>query len=174
MTNYLQFGLLLAVQLLLNRHLSWIQLSLGLFSWTFLEYAFHRFAFHSHSNHRLMAPLNDGEHREHHKAPGNIRYITVPILFATVLNAAIFGLYYLLGGLSNAESYDSGIIIGYLVYECTHYMSHRLHPKFFLLKKLKRYHMEHHFMNEDTRFGVTSPMWDYFFNTMKNEEDEGL
>lgn len=174
MISYWLFGLLLLAQLLFARHLSWPQLMLGVFAWTFLEYAFHRFAFHSPSTHRMMAKLNDGKHAMHHEKPGAMEHMTVPLLFAGVLYGGIFGLYWLPTSTSSALSFGSGVLVGYLVYEFTHYMCHKLHPKTHILKKLKRYHMEHHFLNKDSRFGVTSPMWDRFFNTTKTDDEEWL
>ncbi len=32
-------------------------------------------------------------------------------------------------------------------------------------KYIKRYHMQHHYKDPDTRFGVSSPVWDWVFGT---------
>ncbi len=60
----------------------------------------------------------------------------------------------------------AGFVVGYLVYDTTHYAIHHfpIKNKFFL--KIKSHHMKHHYSDENTRFGVSSPLWDYVFGTV--------
>jgi sterol desaturase/sphingolipid hydroxylase (fatty acid hydroxylase superfamily) len=50
-----------------------------------------------------------------------------------------------------------------------HYATHHLPMHSGYAKFLKRYHMQHHFKTPNQRYGVSSPLWDYVFNTMPRE-----
>jgi sterol desaturase/sphingolipid hydroxylase (fatty acid hydroxylase superfamily) len=67
------------------------------------------------------------------------------------------------------EPMFAGIIAGYVIYDMTHYAVHHLPMKGRFLKALKRHHMLHHFQDPNTRYGVTSPMWDVVFGTQPDE-----
>jgi sterol desaturase/sphingolipid hydroxylase (fatty acid hydroxylase superfamily) len=34
---------------------------------------------------------------------------------------------------------------------------------------LKRYHLKHHYNDEHTAYGVSTPLWDYVFGTIPDE-----
>jgi sterol desaturase/sphingolipid hydroxylase (fatty acid hydroxylase superfamily) len=59
----------------------------------------------------------------------------------------------------------SAFIFGYLVYDITHYATHHWQMRSGILKALKRHHMRHHYKTPNQRFGVSSPLWDYVFDT---------
>ncbi|RFU27719.1 hypothetical protein B7463_g8627, partial [Scytalidium lignicola] len=57
-----------------------------------------------------------------------------------------------------------GGIFGYICYDLTHYfLHHRTLPAY--MRKLKKHHLEHHFMDYENGFGVTSRFWDWVFGT---------
>jgi len=47
-----------------------------------------------------------------------------------------------------------------------HYATHHFPMRSPVAKYLKRHHMMHHYKDPDTRFGVSSPLWDKVFGTM--------
>ena len=58
----------------------------------------------------------------------------------------------------------AGFLIGYLMYDYTHYYLHHVVPKSKLGKRLREQHMRHHFQD---RYGfVSSPLWDAVFRTL--------
>ena len=59
----------------------------------------------------------------------------------------------------------SGGLLGYLAYDLTHYATHHFPMRSGYAKYIKRYHMQHHYKDPDTRFGVSSPVWDWVFHT---------
>lgn len=57
-----------------------------------------------------------------------------------------------------------GGIFGYICYDLSHYfLHHRKLPSF--MQATKTYHMQHHFMDFERGFGVTSRLWDRVFGT---------
>jgi sterol desaturase/sphingolipid hydroxylase (fatty acid hydroxylase superfamily) len=59
----------------------------------------------------------------------------------------------------------AGFLLGYLVYDMSHYHMHHHRSKNRLSLALRRYHYRHHFQQADRGFGVTSPVWDQVFRT---------
>ncbi len=57
-----------------------------------------------------------------------------------------------------------GGVFGYICYDLTHYFLHHQNLPLWW-KQLKKYHLEHHFLDYENGFGVTSPLWDYVFGT---------
>ncbi len=58
-----------------------------------------------------------------------------------------------------------GFLIGYLVYDMTHFYVHHYKPKTRVGKLLRELHMRHHFQDHTRGFGVSAPFWDYVFRT---------
>jgi sterol desaturase/sphingolipid hydroxylase (fatty acid hydroxylase superfamily) len=75
----------------------------------------------------------------------------------------------LIGGPQWIAPLFSGFVMGYLIYDLTHYATHHLSMRWGFLKFLKRYHMQHHYKTPEQRFGVSSPLWDVVFGTMPAE-----
>ncbi|KAF9587423.1 hypothetical protein IFM89_002604, partial [Coptis chinensis] len=59
-----------------------------------------------------------------------------------------------------------GGLLGYVIYDCTHYYLHHGQPSNDVHKHLKRYHLNHHFRIQDKGFGITSALWDRVFGTL--------
>jgi sterol desaturase/sphingolipid hydroxylase (fatty acid hydroxylase superfamily) len=59
----------------------------------------------------------------------------------------------------------AGFIGGYLIYDLTHYAQHHFPMRSGYAKYIKRYHMQHHYKDPGSRFGVSSPIWDWVFRT---------
>jgi sterol desaturase/sphingolipid hydroxylase (fatty acid hydroxylase superfamily) len=139
----------------------------GLFAWTLSEYVLHRFVFHWIGNSYVAKQIHFYIHGVHHQWPSDRFRLVMPPA-ASALLAIPFGLFfYSLLGRPAFFPFFSGYLIGYVMYECTHYAVHHLklnHPWF---KKLKRHHLQHHFSehHKERHFGVSSPIWDIFFKT---------
>jgi len=146
----------------------------GLFLWTFAEYILHRFLFH----HQPTSPRQERIfflfHGIHHAQPQVKTRLVMPFPVAIPLAFVFFGLFYLiLAILFKAPQWVAplmaGFLIGYLIYDLTHYATHHFPMRSGYAKYLKRYHMQHHYKNPNTRFGVSSPAWDWVFGTMGTE-----
>lgn len=140
---------------------------LGIVIWTILEYTMHRFLFHVDAflpDKPFFLMLHFLLHGIHHYLPmDRMRLVMPPILFAalsypfTQLAHAIF-----------PQAIANGIISGaftmYVGYDMTHYALH--HTKLpAYVRELKKYHLEHHYKNYESGFGVTSRFWDWVFGT---------
>lgn len=59
----------------------------------------------------------------------------------------------------------AGALVGYLMYDMIHFYLHHGSPRVKYFYNLKRYHHNHHFVNHDIGFGISSPAWDSIFGT---------
>ncbi len=143
---------------------------IGLFLWTLAEYALHRFLFH----HKPTSPGQERIfflfHGIHHAQPQVKTRLVMPFPVSIPGAAIFFGLFYLIlaAALQSPQwvaPLMSGFLIGYLAYDLTHYATHHfpMHSRY--AKYIKRYHMQHHYKDPETRFGVSSPLWDWVFRT---------
>ena len=151
-----------------------IGFGLGLFVWTFAEYTLHRFVFHFHPRSPQMQRLVYLFHGIHHEQPQCKTRLVMPPVVSLPLAVVFYALYQLgLGTLLNAPQWInpmfSGFVVGYLIYDITHYATHHFPMRWGFLKFLKRYHMQHHYKTPEQRFGVSSPMWDKVFGTLPAE-----
>jgi sterol desaturase/sphingolipid hydroxylase (fatty acid hydroxylase superfamily) len=146
---------------------------LGIFMWTFTEYTMHRFVFHFKPRTPAQERIIFLFHGVHHAQPQLKTRLVMPPVVSVPLAFVMYGLLSLILGLFGAPHWIaaafSGTIIGYLVYDLTHYATHHLPMRWGYLKYLKQYHMKHHYKTEDKRFGVSSPLWDYVFGTIPTE-----
>jgi sterol desaturase/sphingolipid hydroxylase (fatty acid hydroxylase superfamily) len=142
----------------------------GLFLWTFAEYTLHRFLFH----HKPTTPRQERIfflfHGIHHAQPQVKTRLVMPFPVSLPLAAVFLGLFYLiLAVLLKAPQWVAplmaGYITGYLLYDLIHYATHHFPMRAGYAKFLKRYHMQHHYKDPATRFGVSSPVWDWVFGT---------
>jgi len=143
---------------------------IGLFLWTLTEYTLHRFLFH----HRPTTPRQERIfflfHGIHHAQPQDKTRLVMPFPVSIPLAVLFFGLYYLVMvvWLKSPEwvaPLCAGFLTGYLAYDLTHYATHHFPMRSGYAKYLKRYHMQHHYKDPNTRFGVSSPAWDWVFRT---------
>ncbi len=142
----------------------------GLFLWTFVEYTLHRFVFHFRARTPRQERIIFLFHGIHHAQPQCKTRLVMPPVVSIPMAALIFGILYLVLGLLFKQPLlvyplTSGLLIGYLIYDLTHYATHHFPRHGGIPKYLKRYHMMHHYRTPDKRFGVSSPLWDIVFGT---------
>jgi len=143
---------------------------LGVFVWTFTEYTVHRFLFHYEPSTPEMQRIFFLFHGVHHAQPQCKTRLVMPPIVSIPMALIFFGLFYvvlvlLLGASAWLAPMFAGFIVGYLIYDLTHYATHHLPMRSGVLKYLKRYHMQHHYKTPDKRYGVSSPLWDIIFGT---------
>ncbi len=146
----------------------------GLFLWTFTEYTMHRFVFHFKPRTPEQEKIIFLFHGIHHAQPQLKTRLVMPPVVSVPLAFVMYSLLILIFGIVfNAPHWIapafSGVVIGYLVYDLTHYATHHWPMRWGFLKALKQHHMKHHYKTEDMRFGVSSPLWDYVFHTMPTD-----
>jgi len=143
---------------------------IGLFLWTLAEYFLHRFLFHHHPTTPRQERLFFLVHGIHHAQPQVKTRLVLPPLVSFPLAAIFFGIYYLiLAVLLHSPEWVAplmaGFLAGYLIYDLTHYAQHHFPMRTGYAKYIKRYHMQHHYKDPETRFGVSTPIWDWVFRT---------
>jgi len=149
---------------------------IGLIVWSFAEYFLHRFVFHFRPRNAAQERIVYLFHGVHHHQPQCKTRLVMPPVVSIPLAALFGGFFWLIVGVlfglpGWVRPMFGGFIIGYLVYDLTHYATHHFPMRSGIFKYLKRYHMMHHYRTPDQRFGVSSPIWDYLFHT-KPEENQ--
>ena len=143
---------------------------IGLFLWTLAEYTLHRFLFHHEPANAFQERLFFLFHGIHHAQPQVKTRLVMPLPVSIPMAILFYGLFTLvLGTLLKSPEWVaplmSGFLIGYLVYDLTHYATHHFAMRSGYARYIKRYHMQHHYKDAGTRFGVSSPLWDWVFGT---------
>ena len=59
-----------------------------------------------------------------------------------------------------AMSISTGMLLGYIAYDCTHYYLHHSSSQTGILEGLKKAHMSHHYRHFDNSFGISSSLFD--------------
>lgn len=104
------------------------------------------------------------------KVPFDEKRLVFPPVPAAVLATLIYQAIKLLILTINFEFFNprlvlAGALVGYLIYDMIHYYLHHGSPRIKYFYNLKRYHHNHHFVNHDIGFGISSPAWDSVFGT---------
>jgi dihydroceramide fatty acyl 2-hydroxylase len=138
----------------------------GWLAFSLMEYLLHRFAFHRAFPHtpggRLEGFLTHGYH---HHYPNDRMRLVMPPLIAWPLALVVWGVYRVALGPGVSGALFAGTLLGYVIYDCTHYYAHHARPRAGVGRWLRRYHLLHHHDRQGGRFGVSSPLWDLVFGT---------
>jgi dihydroceramide fatty acyl 2-hydroxylase len=137
----------------------------GLLFWTLTEYWLHRLVFHFEPDHPIGRRLHFIIHGVHHDHPNDPLRLVMPPGASIPLAVLFLALFYLVLGADAWLPFGGGFLLGYLVYDMTHYHVHHHKPKTKFGRKLREQHMRHHFQDHDTAYGVSSPLWDHVFRT---------
>lgn len=166
-TNYwAELGLDVALGLLLvaegwRRHaggplVALLALGLGLFAFSFIEYFFHRWMFHT------RVPLFEQGHRTHHEQP--LGYDSLPFFLPAAVLLVLAGVFALIMPTGFALLMAGAITFGYVVYGLSHFIIHHVRFKQPLLRRWAGAHHVHHY-HPGSNFGVTTPLWDVLLGT---------
>jgi len=147
-----------------------IGIFVGLFLWTLTEYCLHRFLFHHHPTTPRQERIFFLFHGIHHAQPQVKTRLVMPFPVSIPLAVVFFAIFYMvLAILFHSPNWFAplmaGFIGGYLIYDLTHYAQHHFPMRSGYAKYIKRYHMQHHYKDPGSRFGVSSPIWDWVFRT---------
>jgi sterol desaturase/sphingolipid hydroxylase (fatty acid hydroxylase superfamily) len=138
---------------------------LGYLIWTLIEYFGHRFLFHYEFPGRFGARIHFLIHGVHHVHPNDPLRLVMPALLSGPIMAIALVVTMLLFGGPLAYPVLMGFIIGYLIYDMTHFYLHHAEPKTRVGLAMRRAHMLHHFRDPAKGFGVSAPWWDQVFKT---------
>ena len=128
----------------------------GLFTWTLVEYCFHRWIYHRGET------LAHAGHLLHHDEPqaliGMPWFLTSGVMYSLWF---IFGYVLAVGAVS---AYVGGWLSGFFYYYSFHHLLHHTSLKNGWYRKLRAHHKIHHQIPE-SNFGVTNRLWDEVFGT---------
>jgi sterol desaturase/sphingolipid hydroxylase (fatty acid hydroxylase superfamily) len=139
---------------------------LGLVFWSLAEYLLHRFVFHFEPDTRWGRRLHFIIHGVHHDYPHDPMRLVMPPSVSVPLAFLVFLGFRLLLGPVWSLPFFAGFLVGYLIYDMTHFHIHHHRSDNKLSLALRRYHYRHHFQQSDRGFGVTSGLWDRVFRTV--------
>jgi sterol desaturase/sphingolipid hydroxylase (fatty acid hydroxylase superfamily) len=150
----------------LNLSLVVIVVFSGLVSWTLAEYLLHRFLFHLEGETPFTQRLHFLIHGLHHADPVDPTRLVMPPAASIFLGVTLYSLFrYRLGEIW-VDPFFAGFLVGYLCYDYIHYSVHHFNPRTPIGRFLKQSHMQHHYVDPNSHWGVSSPFWDYVFGTM--------
>jgi len=136
----------------------------GYLFWTLTEYWMHRVVFHFEPEEGIGAKLHWIIHGVHHDHPNDPLRLVMPPSVSVPLASLFCAAFVLVLG-SWGWLVGVGFLLGYLIYDMTHYYVHHYKPKTRVGKLLRELHMRHHFQDHTRGFGVSAPFWDYVFRT---------
>ncbi len=137
---------------------------LGALTWTLLEYAMHRWLGHDR---RTRPNPFAAEHVRHHGEGDYFAPARKKLLAAAALTLVLSAPAVVVAGVAAGLSFVGGLIAMYGLYEILHRRDHT-HPGVGrYMRFLRRHHFYHHFVDPSANHGVTSPVWDWVFGTLR-------
>jgi len=158
--------------------LGWEKIGLGFgvgfLFWTFSEYHLHRFIFHYRPTSEIGKSFCFLMHGIHHADPIDPTRLVMPPFPAIVLATLFFSLFRLIVGPELVFPIFSGFILGYLSYDYVHFAVHHFRPRTRIGKWVKHHHMVHHYVAPESRWGVSTPVFDFIYGTLEVAKKEDL
>jgi sterol desaturase/sphingolipid hydroxylase (fatty acid hydroxylase superfamily) len=133
---------------------SFMLFALGVFLWTFLEYAIHGFLSH------VFNTFATAFHAGHHRNPRMV-FTAGAWMPTAIVSALIFGIF----GWTPATTVWLGVVAGFIGYEMIHYRYHFARPICALEDRMRTRHLAHHMRAPKQIFGVTNSLWDRAFGS---------
>lgn len=143
---------------------------LGLLSFTFVEYLVHRYVYHVSTHTEWRRKFQYNAHGIHHEFPKDKERLAMPPLLSITVATILLLLFRLVMG-DFTFAFLPGFLVGYASYLAIHYIVHIYQPPKNFFRALWINHSIHHYKDGDTVFGVSSPLWDYVFGTMRKKNN---
>jgi dihydroceramide fatty acyl 2-hydroxylase len=138
----------------------------GIVLWQAIEYTIHRFLFHARVSSYWGITIHFLFHGNHHKFPKDADRLVFPPLPAAAIASCIYALLLLALPAPTATALMSGVILGYIGYDCLHYgMHHAVHLPGGLLQELRTRHAHHHYCDSEHGYGISSVLYDVLLGT---------
>jgi sterol desaturase/sphingolipid hydroxylase (fatty acid hydroxylase superfamily) len=142
---------------------------LGFIAFTWVEYNVHRYVFHMKTYSAVRAKLQYTIHGVHHEYPKDKDRLAMPPLLSVTIATILLLIFRVIMG-DLVFSFFPGFLVGYASYLAIHYMVHAFAPPKNVFRKLWVNHGTHHYKNGEVIYGVSSPLWDYVYGTMKEKK----
>ena len=141
----------------------------GLFGFTFVEYAVHRYLYHIPATSVGRAKFQYTMHGVHHEYPKDKTRLAMPPIITVFVSSLLFFIFRFSFG-SYAFGLLSGFTFGYAMYLFVHYAIHAYSPPKNFLKVWWTHHSQHHYRQDEVAFGVSSTLWDHLIGTMPDSK----
>lgn len=129
---------------------------LGLFAFSFVEYFFHRWMFHT------RIPLFAQGHQLHHEKP--LGYDSLPFFLPPAVLFILTALLVVVLPIGFTFLMMGAVTLGYIAYGLSHFTIHHVRFKSPLMRRWAGSHHVHHY-HPNSNFGVTTPLWDVLLGT---------
>lgn len=143
----------------------------GMLLWTITEYALHRYVFHWNAKSRAGKYFVFLFHGLHHDDPQDPTRLVMPPVPAILIVSLLWILFSAIFPAKYIDVLMAYFLIGYLCYDYIHYATHHFAMTSTVGRYLRKYHLQHHYSSEKSKYGVSSPLWDYVFNTVSGPKD---
>jgi 4-hydroxysphinganine ceramide fatty acyl 2-hydroxylase len=141
-------------------------ITLGVMSWTLIEYMLHRFVLHMRVDAMAVQRTVERLHLGHHWEPRDEAKVTVPVYGSLPIAGPLLGVFRLMAGSWEVSGLLMiGCVAGYLWYETVHFRIHCSTRRGRWLRRQRTYHFSHHYRDQGRCFGVTTPLWDWICGT---------
>jgi sterol desaturase/sphingolipid hydroxylase (fatty acid hydroxylase superfamily) len=144
----------------------------GLILWTLTEYLLHRYVFHWNARSRAGKYFVFLFHGLHHDDPQDPTRLVMPPVPAILIVSLLWMIFSVIFPVKYLDVIMANFLIGYLCYDYIHYATHHFPMTSKIGKYLRKYHLQHHYSSEKSKYGVSSPLWDYVFNTVQGPKEE--
>lgn len=141
------------------------QVMVGVVCWSLVEYTLHRWVFHYEPRSTWGKRLHFLAHGVHHDYPRDSTRLVMPPSVSIPL-AVVFRALFVSSAGGYADGLFAGFALGYVLYDTIHFATHHWPMRGRVGRALKRYHLTHHYRDDDLAFGVSSPLWDVVFRTL--------
>ncbi len=139
---------------------------LGIFIFTFIEYAVHAWLFHESS----LEVFTEG-HGHHHKDP--FSFDAMPFFMSAVIAVIFLFIFKFIMPLNDAFALIGGMVGGYFNYGIMHHIMHRTEFNNPYWRYMQEFHFVHH-KKPKMNHGVTTDIWDRVFNTYYKWDEKDL
>lgn len=157
-------------------HIEWIEFFIfaivGLVVWTLTEYTLHRFVFHWDAKSKIGKRFVFMFHGLHHDDPQDPTRLVMPPVPAILIVSVLWKLFSFVCPAHYMNVFMAFFLIGYLCYDYIHYATHHFPMTSPIGKYLRKYHLQHHYSGEASKYGVSNPLWDYIFKTVTGPKVE--
>jgi len=143
----------------------------GVLLWTLSEYLLHRWVFHYEPKSGWGKKLHFMLHGVHHDYPNDATRLVMPLGISVPLAAIFYLVFNAIFGAQFSPAVLAGFIVGYICYDMIHYATHHLSMRGPVGAWLKKHHLRHHYMDDTYGYGVSSPLWDVVFGTMRVQSE---
>lgn len=142
----------------------------GILFWTLTEYLVHRYLFHFPAKSKFAKRFVFLFHGLHHDDPQDPTRLVMPPIPGILMMTVVYYLYSLIVPAVYLDTFIASFTVGYLIYDYIHFATHHFPMTSKIGKFLRKYHLRHHFSHDDSKYGVSSPLWDYILRTVDEKK----